>query len=153
MSKLQIQLTGWKVLVATAIMLGILTVKIMLMQNNIDDQSLMQKLEFELVTELFPNDFDNVQSVLETGNVRELAEIAKHMRNRNITIKSVQSSYPLFNFSSNKEVVVKVTYSIGNEPATKKSTTNYYLFNHGTIGNSWQYIYRSNVVMYYLNIF
>ena len=68
-----------------------------------------------------------------------------------LNVESVQASSPLFNFSTSKDVVVKVTYSLDDASGTRDRKTKYYLFKHGSVGNSWSYKYESNVVSYYLN--
>ncbi|MGA1843334.1 MAG: hypothetical protein ACMUIS_02090 [bacterium] len=66
-------------------------------------------------------------------------------------IESVQISSPLLDFSTPMDVVVKVVYSLAEGPKTRDRKTVYYLYRHGTIGNTWSYQYETTAVRYYLN--
>jgi len=64
-----------------------------------------------------------------------------------LDIISIQTSYPIFEFTSTKDVIVKVIYSFGNT----KNVSKYYLYQHSTIGNHWSYQRESSSLSYYLN--
>jgi hypothetical protein len=68
-----------------------------------------------------------------------------------VNVESVQASYPLFDFSTPKDVVVKVIYSLKDTFGERDRKTKYYLFCHGSLGNNWRYEYETSVVSYYFN--
>ena len=68
-----------------------------------------------------------------------------------INIESVQTSFPLFDFTTRKEVVVKDRYSLDDADGNRKKRTNYYLFDHGSLGNVWSYKWDTSALKYYLN--
>jgi hypothetical protein len=83
----------------------------------------------------------------------KLGRVAKSVTSTKLNVDSVQASYPLFDFSTRKDVVVKVRYSLNDASGTREKGTNYYLFKHGSLGNVWQYKYDASEVSYYLNFF
>ena len=151
MSEYKIQLTGWKAIVVVVVLIGILGVRMMTFNDKRDDEALMRKIELQLLTDYFPNDVAKLKTVYETGDTDEVEEVANSITSTTLNIQSVHASYPLLKFSTRKDVVVKVTYSLNDDSGTRKRAPNYYLFKHGSLGNVWTYKYKSSVVGYYLN--
>ena len=151
MSEYKFQLTGWQAIVALVILIGILGIRLMTFSDLSDDETLMEKIESRLMTDYFPDDVENLKAAYESGDTDKFDELVQSVTSTTLNIESVQASYPLFKFSSSKKVVVKVTYSLDDDSGTREKGTNYYLFKHGSIGNSWSYKREATVVSYYLN--
>ena len=116
-----------------------------------DNETLVKKIELRLIADYFPDDVEKLKAAYESGDTAEFDELVQSVTSTTLNIDSVQASYPLFNFSSPKEVVVKVTYSLDDDSGTRERGTNFYLFKHGSLGNSWSYRREASVVSYYLN--
>lgn len=151
MSELNIKLTGWKAVAVIVVLIGILGIRLMTFSDIRDDETLMKKLELQLLTDYFPDDVENLKAAWESGDTDEFDELVQSVTSTTLNIESVQASYPLFKFTSTKKVVVKVTYSLEDDSGTRERATNYYLFKHGSLGNSWSYKREATVVSYYLN--
>ena len=153
MSEYKFKFSGWKAIVAIVVLIGIFGLRLMTFNDKKDDTDLMRKIELQLLTDYFPDDVQKLKAVLETGNRDKVREVVKSITTTEINVESVKVSQPLFSFSTSKEVVVKVTYSLNDASGTRDAGTNYYLFSHGSLGNVWQYKYDVSVVSYYLNFF
>ena len=151
MSEFNIKVTGWKAIAAVVVVIGIFGVRLMTFSDKKDDNALMRKIELQLMTDYFPDDVEKLKAVYEAGDVDEVERVAKSITTTRLNIESVQASSPLFDFSTPKDVVVKVRYSLQDASGTRERGTNYYLFKHGALGNSWQYKYQTSAVFYYLN--
>ena len=82
---------------------------------------------------------------------KHMLEAVKSITSTKINIESVQTSFPLFDFTTRKEVVVKDRYSLDDADGNRKKRTNYYLFDHGSLGNVWSYKWDTSALKYYLN--
>ena len=111
----------------------------------------MRRLEVQLVCDYFPNEAAKLREAYDSGDAEELQNAVKSVTTAKLNIESVQASSPLFDFSTSKDVVVKVTYSLVDASGTRDRKTKYYLFNRGSVGNIWSYKYETSVVRYYLN--
>ncbi len=151
MSELNIKLTGWKAAVAIVVLIGIFGVRLMTFSDLRDDETLMKKIELQLLTDYFPDDVETLKAAMETGDTDEIEEVANSITSTTLNVESVEASYPLFKFSSPKKVVVKVTYSLDDDSGTRETATNFYLFKHGPLGNIWTYKHETTAVSYYLN--
>jgi len=151
MSEYNIKVKGWQVIVAIVILMGIFGIKFMTMNDKKDDKALMKEIELQLMADYFPDDVERLKAAVESGDKDKIGKEAKSITSTSLNIESVKASYPLFKFSSPKKVVVKVTYSLDDDSGTREKGTNYYLFKHGSLGNSWSYKREATVVSYYLN--
>lgn len=151
MSEYKFQLTGWQAIVALVILIGIFGIRLMTFSDLRDDENLVEKIELQLIADYFPDDVENLKAAYESGDTDEFDELVQSVTSTTLNIETVQASYPLFKFSSSKKVVVKVSYSLDDDSGTRAKGTNYYLFKHGSIGNSWSYKREATVVSYYLN--
>jgi len=142
----QIKLTGWQAVIGLLILIGIIGVRLMTFTSGTDDHDLMEKIEFQLTTEYFPQDVDKLKSVLAAGDREEIDRTAKSITTSKLNIESIHTSYPLFTFTSNKKVIVKVTYSLDNAYGNREKGIKYYHFRHGSISNTWEYKYKSNAL-------
>lgn len=151
MSEIQMKLTGWKAIAAIVVVLCIVGVRLMTFNDKMDDSDLVQKLEFEIMTNYFPNDVEHLKSAYESGDIDETARAVETIATSKINFESIKASSPLLTFSTNKEVVIKVTYSLDDSSGNRIKETKYYLFKHGSIGNVWQYRYETSAISYFLN--
>lgn len=153
MSEYKVKLAGWQVIVGVVVLIGLVGVRIMTFSDKTDDDDLMEELELLLMTDYFPDDVERLGAVLETGDRDKVGRVAKSITSTKLNIESVQVSSPLFSFSTSKDVVVKVGYSLIDASGTRDKGTKYYRFNHGSLVKVWQYKFGSNVISYYLNFF
>lgn len=151
MSEYKFQLTGWQAIVAIVVLIGIFGIRLMTFSDLRDDETLVKKIELQLIADYFPEDVDHLKAAYESGEKDEFDRLAHSVTSTTLNIESLKASYPLFKFSSSKKVIVKVTYSLDDDSGTRDKATNYYLFRHGSIGNSWSYKREASVVSYYLN--
>ena len=149
---INIKLSGWKALAIIPVIVLILGIRIATINNKKNDTNLMEKVEFELMTEYFPDDVNRMQSLYESGNMDKVVKAAKSTTSTKINIKSIKANYSIFNFSTKeKDVVVKVMYSIDDAYGTRKQGTKYYLFKHSPMINRWKYWGERSTLSYYLN--
>lgn len=153
MPEYNVKLAGWQIAIAAVVLLAVVGGRLMTFNDQRDDAELVEKLKFEIMTEYLPNDVDALRAAVESGDSELIGEVAGSVTSSKITIESVQTSYPLFSFTSSNEVVVKVRYSLDDASGNRNRATNYYLFSHGLIGNTWSYRHKTTVVSYYLNFF
>jgi hypothetical protein len=144
-----LRINGWAALVIAVVLLGVIGVRLMTFNDKKDDEELMQEIETQLVSEYLPDDAERLAAAYESGNEGELSAVADSITSSEMEVKSVKVSSPLFDFSSSKEAVVKVEYSLNDDMGARKEGTVYYLFERHSLG--WQYMYESNAVSYYLN--
>jgi hypothetical protein len=83
-------------------------------------------------------DYDSVGSLLEKSSPEA------------ITIEQISRSEPLMSWSSNQEVIVRVKFLF---PGDTETRTEYMLFEHGGILQSWSYRYDTTAFAYYSNFF
>lgn len=146
-----IKLTGWQAIIGLVVIIAVLGMRLATLGDQIDDSNLVQDLEQRLIAEYFPDDVQRLREAFESGNDKNLSDVAGSVTSTKLNLDSIQGSYPLFNFSSTKMVVVKVSYSLNDASGTREKGTHYYLYNHGSLMGTWQYQRNSTVVSYYLN--
>ncbi|MFC1516813.1 hypothetical protein ACFL7E_08680 [Thermodesulfobacteriota bacterium] len=151
MSEFKIDLTGWKAIVVVAVLIGVIGARLMIFNDKKDDKALMREIEVLLIGDYLPDDAEKLRAVYETGDRDEIERVAKSIASTKLNVDSVQVSYPLFDFSSAKKVVIKVRCSLNDASGTREKRTKYYRFKHSSLGNFWQYKYESSAVSYYLN--
>ena len=151
MSEYKFKLAGWQAIVAIVVFIGIFGIRLMTFNDERDDEDLMRQIELRLVTDYFPDDVAELKAAYESGDMEEVEEVAKSITSTTLNVKSVKASYPLFDLSTPKDVVIKVTYSLDDDSGTREKATNYYLFKHGYLGNIWTYKRETSVVSFYLN--
>ena len=149
---ISINLTGWKVLVIIPVFILIIIIRIATINNMESNSKLLEKVNFELMTEFYPDEVDKMKSLYESGDVEEFSRSVKSVTTAKININTIKASYKIFNFSSKtKEVVVKVDYSIDDEYGTQRKGENYYRFEYKPMINGWHCLGKSSSVFYYLN--
>ncbi len=151
MPEYQMKLNSWQIAIAVVILITIVVVRLVTFSNQQGDTELMEKVKFEIMTDYFPDDVDQLKIAMESGTAEEINQASRSLITSKITIQSLSTSYPLFSFTSNKEVVVKVVFSIDDESGNRDRRTNYYLFKYGGLTDSWRYQHKVTAISYYLN--
>ncbi len=111
MAEYQFKLKGWQAAAAIVVIICVVIVRFSTLSEGKSDENLVKSLEIHLASDYLPGYVDELKSLYESGNtsgVDSLLETSK------LDIISIHASYPIFKFSSTKEVVVKVVYSFGN---------------------------------------
>ena len=152
MSELNVKLTGWTAVLGVLVLAGVVVFRIVTFNDQTNDEDLMRSLETELMSDYYPDEVARLSAAMDEGDRENLSRVAESVTSAKANIESVQTSAPLFSFSSRKEVVVKVVYSLKDSVGKRDRKTKYYLYRHGAIGNSWQYKYETSIVRYYLNL-
>lgn len=151
-SKSTIGFSGWQGAIALIVVLGIVGVRLMTLDSNMGDPELMQKLEFQIMMDYFPDDVKELKSIYESGDREAIAKAVKSITSNKITIKSVYTSTPLLTFSSNQKVVVKVSYALDDAVGQRTQGTKYFRFRHGGLmGSRWTLPSEVGAISYYLN--
>lgn len=153
MSESKIKLTGWQAIAVVVVFIGAFGIRLMTLSDKKDDDALVRQIEMRLMTDYLPNDVEKLKAVYETGDVDDVDRVVESIASTKLNVESAKASFPLFKFSTPKDVVVKVCYSVNDASGTREKGMKYYLFRHGALGNTWQYKYESGPVSYYLNFF
>ena len=151
MAEVQIKLNGWQGIIAVIIVIGLILLRLATFSDSSNDDELIRELEFQLMTEYFPDDVAHLKAVYESGDEAELEETIESVTTTELTIISVQTSSPLLRFKSNEKVIVKVVYSLDDAYGNRQRGTKYYHFQHGLLGGTWRYRYTVGALSYYLN--
>jgi hypothetical protein len=153
-SKSAIGFGGWQGATALVIALSIAGFRIMTMGDSMGDTALIQQLELQLMTEYFPNDVNELRSIYASGDKEAIAKAVKSITSSKFAIKSVHTSFPLFKYSTNQRVFVKVTYALDDASGHRTQDTKYFRFRYGgLLGSRWTYLYEAGPISYYLNFF
>lgn len=153
MSEHKIELTGGKALAALVVLFGIVIFRLATFDDGKDDGALMRELEMKLQSEYLPSDARQLDEAYDSGDLNQLEDVATSVASTRLNVEKVNLSYPLFKFSSTKDVVVKVSYSLDDVAGTRKKGTHYYRYKHNSVGNTWRFRYETGVASYYLNFF
>ena len=151
MSELRFEFKGWQAVVVILVLIGVVGARFLTLDDQKGDRALMKALEMQLMSDYFPDMAAKLKAAVDSGDTAEISDTAESVTTTRISIDSVRASYPLLDFSTPKDVVVKVIYSLNDASATYQTKTNYYLFRHGGLLNAWQYQYQTNAIKYYLN--
>ncbi|MBT3311269.1 MAG: hypothetical protein HN737_10070 [Desulfobacterales bacterium] len=149
MSEVKFELKGWQAVVAVVVLIGIVAVRIMPLSDMKRDKELMKDINKQLLSEYAPHVSEKVQSAYDTGDEDKLSKAVDSATSTKVNIHSVKASYPIFNFSTSKEVVVKVEFSLDDSSGKGKKKIIYYLFRNGILG--WTFQHETTVASYYLN--
>ncbi|MEX0323749.1 MAG: hypothetical protein AB3N63_16425 [Puniceicoccaceae bacterium] len=147
----EIKLTGWKAIVVLVAIIGLVGYRFISQKDLTDDVDLMRKIEMELQTLYVPDQVDQMKAAQEAGDMKKLEELAKAVTTTKLTVLSVKASQPMFDFSSPRDVVLKVTYTLEDASTAPVEHTNFYLFEHSYVTGNWRYRYESSSIGYYLN--
>jgi hypothetical protein len=150
--KINLKVSGWYALVGIAVVAVLLGGRIATMDDMSGNKNLMDKVEFELMTEYFPDDVDEMKSLLASGDMEQLGKKVKSTASTKINVRSVKASYSIFDFSTHdRDVVVKVDYALTDAYGTRREGTKYYLFEYKPLINGWRCIGDSFKWRYYSN--
>jgi len=148
---LDLNIRGWAAAVIALVLLGVVGIRLMTFDDMKNDDALMRDLQVQLTAEYLPDEVERLRTAYESGDQDLLENVAGSVASNEVDIRSVHASSPLLDFSSSMEVVVKVDYTLSDAGGVRKEETKYYLYEHGTLPDSWSFRYESNPVSYYLN--
>ncbi len=151
MSQANIKLKGWQAVLALIVLVGLGGVRFVTFQDKTDDKNLMRNLETQIKCDYMPKETAKMQAAVDSGNRNKISEAALSVTTAKPKIDSVQISAPLLDFSTSKDVVVKVVYSMTEGSKTRDRETLYFLYRHNALGNTWSYQYKTTAISYYLN--
>lgn len=149
MSEYKMNLTGWQAIVVIVVFIGIFGVRLMTFNDKTGDKDLMKHIDTQLMMEYAPHVAGKLRAALDSDDKVEMDKGVESVLTTKVNIDSVQASYPLFDFSIPKEVVIKVAFSLDDAAGTSDKRTIYYLFKKSAFG--WHYEYITTAVSYYLN--
>lgn len=149
MSELKIQLKGWQAIAVLIVLIGVVAVRFMTLDDMQSDKDLMKHIDRLLMDEYSPHVAEKLRAAYDTGDNDELGEAVDSVTTTKVNVESVKASYPLFDFSLPKDVVIKVEFSLDDASGKGTKRTIYYLFRRGILG--WQYQYIASDWSYYLN--
>ena len=149
MSELKTQLTGWQAIVVAVVLIGVVAIRFMTLSDMRNDKDLMKHINTLLMDEYSPHVAEKLRAAYDTGDEGKIEKSVQSVTSTKVNIVSVQASYPIFDFSSPKDVVIKVVFSLDDATETGEKKTIYYLFKRGVFG--WQYQYITTSLSYYLN--
>lgn len=148
----KVTLTGWPAVIALVFLAGVLCVRLMTFSDMSGDEELMAKIQVPLSGIYNPHMVEKVREAA-FGKGAAADNAVSTALSTKMHVESVQTSYPLFKFSTRKKVVVKVRYSMEDDSGAEEKGTVYYLFDHNSISNHWSYQYETTSWHYYLNFF
>lgn len=151
MSTHEIKLTGWKAIVVLVAFAGLVGYRFVSQKDMTGDAELMSKIEMELKTLYVPDQVEQMKAAQASGDMKKLEELARKTTTTKLTVLSVKASQPMFDFSSPRDVVLRVNYTLEDASTAAVEHTNYYLFEHSYVTGTWRLRHRSSVVGYYLN--
>lgn len=149
MTEYKAKLKGWQAIVGVVIVIAFVGVRLMTFSDKKDDKTLMKQIDVQLMCEYSPHVAEKLRAAHDTGDEGKIQEAVTSVTSTKVNIESVKASYPLFDFSIPKDVVIKVEFSLDDASGAGDTRTIYYLFRHGAFG--WQFRYVTSVVNYYLN--
>jgi hypothetical protein len=114
-----------------------------------DDEDLMKHIDALLMDEYSPYVAEKLGAAYDAGDPGGIEASVKSVTSTRVHIESVKASYPVFDFSIPKDVVMKVSFSLEDDTGAGEQRTMYYLFRKGAFG--WQYQYITTSLSYYLN--
>ena len=91
-----------------------------------------------------------INEIQKERDYSKVADLLKKASPDAITIEQISRSEPLISWSSNQEVIIRVYYRF---PEETQIRTEYMLFEHGGLLDSWSYRYDTSAMAYYLNFF
>jgi len=142
-----IKLSGLNAIIASVILLGVVLVRVTSIGQNTDEE-LMSALNIQLMSEFYPNQVARLKAALMQTDLDAIEEDASSILKAKINISAVITSYPVMDFSSPKNVIVKVTYTLDDGASDR---IKFYRFKEVLLGSKWLYQAESNVISFYLN--
>jgi hypothetical protein len=149
LAELKGQFKGWQAIVVIAVIIVVIVIRFISLSDMRNDKDLMKHIDALLMNEYAPHVAEELRDAVETGDNDEEGNSVKSILSTKVNIVSVKASYPFFDFSTPKEVVIKVVFSLDADNKSGEERTIYYLFKKGVFG--WQYQYITTSSNYYLN--
>lgn len=148
---LNIKFSGWGAVAVIVILIVAVGIRMVMVNKNVTDPKLLERIRFELTTEYLPDDVERMKKLHASGEVEKLSEAVASLASTQVNIKSVKVSRSIFDFSVKKrDVVVKVDYTIFDENGIRNKGTKYYRFSHTPLSSRWEFRGNSSTVSYYL---
>ena len=92
------------------------------------------------------------KNLAEEKGIEEAADSIAKVATTELDITEIKASYPVFNFSGDdRNVVVKVSFTLSDSQGIVRSGTNYYEYEHHPLVNTWHREYDSSKFSYYMN--
>jgi len=110
MSELKIQLTGWRAIVLAVVLIGVVAVRFMTLNDMRNDKDLMKQIDTLLMDEYSPHVAKKLRAAFDTDDKGKIEKSVKSVTSTKVNILSVQASNPIFDFSTPKDVVIKVAF-------------------------------------------
>ena len=142
---------GWLAVLALVVLAVFVGFRFMTFQDKSDDQNLVRNLETQILCDYLPRETDRLKEAVDSGDRDRISKVADSVTGAKPKIESVQISSPLLDFSTSREVVVKVVYSLAQGAQTRDRKTLYFLYRYGAMGNTWSCQYQTSAMSYYLN--
>lgn len=144
MAEMQFDLKGPQGIIAivAVVIIGLLRLGTL---NSSHDPKLHDAIKTELRNEL-GNNLGKALANMDSRDPDALKRAAALANGDGIEIYSTKLSKPLLSWSSSQKVVVKLSYSLPEQPRRQE----YWSFNHSF--GSWSYVRETTVVSYYLNL-
>jgi len=149
MSELKFQLKGWQAIIVAFVLVGVVAVRLVSFNDMRNDKDLMKHIDTLLMDEYSPYVAEKLRIAYDKDPTGKTDKSVESVLSTKVNIESVQASYPIFDFSIPKDVVIKVVFSLDDDTETGEQRTIYYLFRKGVFG--WQYQYITTSLSYYLN--
>jgi hypothetical protein len=149
MSEVKIELKGWQAIAVVVVLMAAIAGRLMTLDDMRHDEDLMKHIDTLLMDEYAPYVAEKLGAAYGAGDGGEAGESVTSVLSTRVNIESVKGSYPVFDFSIPKDVVIKVTFSLADDSGAGEERTIYYLFQKGAFG--WQYQYIATSLSYYLN--
>jgi len=147
MTEKTIKISGLNAIIVAVILLAVVLIRLTTMGQN-TDEALRSALEVQLMSEFYPNQVARLKTVLKQTDLEAIEEGTSSILKAKINISAVATSYPVLDFSSPKNVIVKVTYDLDDEAGDRVI---FYRFKEVLLGSKWLYQSESNVISFYLN--
>jgi hypothetical protein len=149
MPEMTIQLKGWQAAIAGVILVILGGVRFATIADMTGDQKLMEQIDVQLMCDYYPDLAERIKAVENMDDMEKAHQIVTSVTTTKPVIEEVKASSPFLDFSSPRDVVVKVVYSLKDNSGKSDRRTRYYLFERSIFG--WHYQYKSTAVSYYLN--
>lgn len=149
MSEYKLNLTGWQAIVVIVVFVGIVGIRLVTFNDKTGDKDLMKHIDTQLMSEYAPHVAGKLQAALDSDDKVEMDKGVESVLTTKVNIDSVKASYPIFDFSTPKDVIIKVEFSLDDASGKGDKRTIYYHFKKSVLG--WHYEYITTAVSYYLN--
>ena len=144
MSEVKFKFTGKKGIIALAIIIAIVLLRLGTIGES-HDPKLRDTIRTELMNKLGGRTSQALSNLDKSDSDAVLA-LAERADPAGIKVHSMRTSRPLLSFASKERVIVLVEYSLPRSP----KRVEYWRFEYSPIGG-WRYWHPSTVISYYLN--